>query len=188
MEHEKATPGSTIFRQGDPGDKFYIIQSGKVRVYRKDRGGLETQLSALGPGESFGEMALLTGEARSASVEALEETHLMALSKDQFERILKDSPDISLAFVHKMSEWLLKADATIEKEARQQHLADQASWFHFVLILGVSIILACFQPVEPERDTLVRGNPSKRRHSLRHTRLCDGRDKEGRYGHGGRGA
>ncbi len=162
MEHEKATPGSTIFRQGDPGDKFYIIQSGKVRVYRKDRGGLETQLSALGPGESFGEMALLTGEARSASVEALEETHLMALSKDQFERILKDSPDISLAFVHKMSEWLLKADATIEKEARQQHLAHQASWFDFVLILGVSIILALvFNRSNPNGIPLFEGIPQR---------------------------
>lgn len=141
-EHRVVAPGTIIFRQGDPGDKFYLIQSGRVRVFKKDADGIATELSVLGPGESFGEMALLTGEARSANIEAIEETHLMVLSKEQFERILKDFPDITLAFVKKMSAWLLTAEATIEKEAREQYLAPRISWFDFVLILGVSIILA----------------------------------------------
>ena len=123
VEHRVVAPRSIIFRQEDPGDSFYIIRSGKVRVYRRDSDGLETELSVLGPGESFGEMALLTGQARSANVEAVEETRLMVLSREQFERILKDFPDISLAFVKQMSERLLKAEKAIEKEARQQYLA-----------------------------------------------------------------
>ena len=86
MENRVIAPGTIIFRQGDPGDRYYIVQSGKVRVFREDAAGLETELSVLGAGESFGEMALLTGEARSASVEALEETRLRVLSKEQFER------------------------------------------------------------------------------------------------------
>ncbi len=97
-EHRVVAPHTIIFRQGDPGDTFYIIRSGKVRVFRRGSDGFETDLSVLGAGESFGQMALLTGEARSANVEAMEETHLMVLSKEQFERILKDFPDISLAF------------------------------------------------------------------------------------------
>jgi rhodanese-related sulfurtransferase len=140
---EKLTvaPRSIIFRQGDPGDCFYIITSGKVRVFMKDRDGLETQLSVLGAGQSFGEMALLTGEARSANVETLEETCFMVLSKEQFERILKDFPNLSLGFVKQMSGWLLRDEKIIEKEVQQQYQAPRMSWFDFVLIIGVSLIL-----------------------------------------------
>jgi rhodanese-related sulfurtransferase len=142
VEHQIAAPHTVVFEQGDLGDRFYIIQSGKVRVFRKDSGGLETEFSVLGAGESFGEMALLTGEPRSANVEALEETHLLVLSRDQFERILKDFPDITLAFVKQMSGWLLRDEKIIEKEVRQHYLAPRVSWFDFVLIIGVSLVLA----------------------------------------------
>jgi rhodanese-related sulfurtransferase len=141
VDHRVVAPRTIIFRQEDPGDSFYIIRSGKVRVYRRDSDGLETELSVLGAGASFGEMALLTGQARSANVEAIEETHLMVLSKEQFERILKDFPHISLAFVKQMSAWLLRDEKIIEKEARQQYLAPRVSWFDFVLIIGVSVML-----------------------------------------------
>lgn len=142
VENQIAAPRTIIFKQGDPGDRFYIIRSGKVRVFRKDPSGVEAGLSVLGAGESFGEMALLTGEARSANVEAVEETHLMVLSKEQFERILKDFPGITLAFVKQVSGRLLEADGVIEKEAQQQHQASQLSWLDVVLLVGVSLILA----------------------------------------------
>lgn len=142
VEHRVVAPRTIIFRQEDPGDSFYIIRSGRVRVYRRDNEGLETEISVLGAGESFGEMALLTGQARSANVQAIEETRLMVVSKEQFERILRDFPHISLAFMKQMSEWLLKAEKIIEKEARQQYLAPRVSWFDFLLVIGVSVILA----------------------------------------------
>jgi rhodanese-related sulfurtransferase len=131
-----------IFRQGDPGDKFYVIHSGKVRVFRKDADGFETDLSVLGAGESFGEMALLRGEVRSANVEAVEETRLMVLSKEQFELILKDFPHISLFFFKEMSGRLLRDETIIEKEAQQLYRAHRISWFDFLLVIGVSVILA----------------------------------------------
>jgi CRP-like cAMP-binding protein/rhodanese-related sulfurtransferase len=142
MENQVLAPREIIFRQGDPGDRFYVIHSGKVRVFKKDRDGFETELSVLGPGESFGEMALLTGEARSANVEAVEETRLMVLSKEQFEGILKDFPDISLAFVKQMAGWLARADGIIEKEARQIYQARRLSWLDLLLVIGVSVALA----------------------------------------------
>jgi CRP/FNR family transcriptional regulator, cyclic AMP receptor protein len=78
-----------IFRQGDPGDRFYVITSGSVRIFRKSEDGIETDLSRLGPGDSFGEMALLTQKPRSANAQTLEETQLLVLAKDQFDRVLK---------------------------------------------------------------------------------------------------
>lgn len=116
VQHQVVTPVTMIFKQGDRGDSFYVIRSGKVRVFRRDSDGFETELSVLGPGESFGEMGLITGEARSANVEAIEETHLMVLSKEQFEQVLKDFPHVSLAFVKQMSGWLIRAERTIEAE------------------------------------------------------------------------
>ena len=161
-EHRVVAPLTTIFRQGDPGDSFYVIRSGKARVFRRDSDGFETELSVLGPGESFGEIALVTGEARSASVEAMEETHLMVLSKEQFERILRIS-GISLAFVKQMSGWLLRSDRIIEKEVQQQYLAPRVSWFDFALIVGVSVVLALvFNQSNPNGIPLYPKSPDRK--------------------------
>ena len=163
VEHRVVAPRTIIFRQEDPGDSFYIIRSGRVRVYRVDNDGLETDISVLGPGESFGEMALLTGQTRSANVEAIGETRLMVLSKEQFERILRDFPHISLAFVKQMSEWLVKSEKIIEKEARQQYLAPRVSWIDFLLVIGVSVILAfMFNRSNPNGIPLFPNFPDKR--------------------------
>ncbi len=154
---KEIVPAHTIiFRQGDPGDKFYIIASGKVRVFRKGEKGVETDLSHLGPGESFGEMALLTGKARSANVEAVEETHLLILTKDPFDRILKDHPDISLAFIKQMSGWLLRDESMIEKEAERQFQTPGVSWVDFLVIIVVSLLCGItFNLVNPNGINIV---------------------------------
>ena len=107
--------GTVIFRQGDPGDKFYLIRTGRVRVFREDAG-LETELSVLQAGDDFGEMALFMDEPRMATVAALEETRLMVLSKEQFQSILKDFPNVTFAFVRQMSERLLRNANVIRRE------------------------------------------------------------------------
>ena len=107
VEDLVVAPGTVIFRQGDPGDKFYLIRTGRVRVFREDAG-LETELSVLQAGDDFGEMALFMDEPRMATVAALEETRLMVLSKEQFQSILKDFPNVTFAFVRQMSERLLR--------------------------------------------------------------------------------
>jgi rhodanese-related sulfurtransferase len=162
-EHRVVAPHTIIFRQGDPGDKFYIIRSGKVRAFRRSSDGFETDLSVMGAGESFGQIPLLTGEARSANVETMEETHLMVLSKEQFESILKDFPGISLAFMKQMSGSLMKANKFIEKKALQQRLVPRTAWFHFVLIIGVSIVLALmFNRSNPNGIPLFPKSPDRK--------------------------
>ena len=64
--------GTVLFRQGEPANCFYIIRSGKVKAFRKDEEGIETDLAELSRGDSFGEMALLTGRPRSASTRSLQ--------------------------------------------------------------------------------------------------------------------
>jgi CRP-like cAMP-binding protein/rhodanese-related sulfurtransferase len=163
VEHRVVGPGTVIVKQEDPGNSFFIIRSGKVRAYRRDNVGLEMELSVLGAGESFGEMALLTGQERSANVEALEETHLMVLSREQFERILRDFPHISRAFLKQMSERILRDEKIIEKEIRRQHLAPRASWLDFVMIIGVSIVLAIvFNKSNPNGIPLFPNPPDRK--------------------------
>ena len=162
-EHRVVAPQTIIVRQGDPGDKFYIIRSGKVRMFNRSSDGFETDLSVLRPGESFGQISLLTGEAMSVNAETMEETHLMVFSKEQFESILKDFPDISLAFVKQMSRWLMRANKVIEKEALRKRRPPRAAWFHFVLIISVSVLLALlFNQSNPNRIPLFPKSPDKK--------------------------
>jgi rhodanese-related sulfurtransferase len=153
---------SLVFKRGDPGDSFWIILSGKVRVFRSDDQGVEITLSELGPGQSFGEVALLTGEARSASVETLEETHALVLTKEQFERVLKSHPEVSLTFIKQLSGWLKRDEQALETEARRMSTAPKMSWFDFVLLMGISILLALlFNEANPNNIPLFQKLPSK---------------------------
>ena len=115
VEDLVVAPGTVILRQGDPGDKFYLIRTGRVRVFREDAG-LETELAVLQAGDDFGEMALFMEEPRSATVAALEETRLMVLSKEQFQSILRDFPNVTFAFVRQMSERILRNANVIKRE------------------------------------------------------------------------
>jgi len=108
-EEKSVSAGRTVFSQGDPGDSFFMIKSGSLRIFRRTDG-IETELSVLGPGDSFGEMALLTGAPRSASVAALTDTRLITLSKEQFDKILRNYPEVSLTLIRQMSVWLTDND------------------------------------------------------------------------------
>lgn len=138
-----AVPANTfLFRQGDPGDKFYIIKSGRVRVFRRDDEGLDVELSEMGPGEGFGEMALLTGQPRSANVQAIEEAQLTVIAKDKFHQILKDYPGISVKFISQMSSWLLRDEGRLQEEKRLRAGKPGVSWVDFAIVIAVSLAFA----------------------------------------------
>ena len=87
--------GATIVRQGEPGDTFYIVDSGQVVVLRHtEPGAPQVVVSYLGPGQHFGEMALLTRRPRNATVQATLDTHLLYLRKADFDRLLNAYPHL----------------------------------------------------------------------------------------------
>lgn len=101
--------GATIVRQGEPGDTFYIVDSGQVIVLRQmEPGAPQTVLNYLGPGQHFGEMALLTGRPRNATVQATLDTHLLYLRKADFDRLLSKHPYLRemLNVEAELREWL----------------------------------------------------------------------------------
>jgi rhodanese-related sulfurtransferase len=162
VETKVLRPRTKIFERGDPGDSFWVIQSGMVRVFRSDNEGVEITLSRLGPGQSFGEMALLTGEARSANVETVEETRALVLSKEQFDQVLKSHPEVSLTFIKQLSSWLKKDEQALEVEAKRQVAPPTMSWFDFVLLIGVSMLFAfVFNQTNPNGIPLIPKLPPK---------------------------
>jgi putative ABC transport system ATP-binding protein len=90
MLPEEYTPGQTVIRQGDVGDKFYLIRQGAVDVIVEDDKGKRV-VATLGEGNFFGEAALLTGNPRNASVVTKADTVLYALGKDDFNAVLAAS-------------------------------------------------------------------------------------------------
>jgi len=83
MKREKHAAGATIIRQGDLGDKFYVVRNGSVEVSKTKDGRSDTMVN-LGPGAFFGELALLRDEPRAATVIATEPVELLTLSKEIF--------------------------------------------------------------------------------------------------------
>jgi putative ABC transport system ATP-binding protein len=90
MHRETHPAGAVIIKQGDVGDKFYIIRSGHAEVIRETDGKTEV-LTKLGPGDFFGELALLRKEPRAATVKAIEKLELLTLSKDIFTEVVETS-------------------------------------------------------------------------------------------------
>ena len=89
---ESHATGSYVFREGETGDKLYLILSGKVRISRNLPGMGEEALAVLGPGESFGEMSLIDDTPRSADALVHEDARLLVITREAFEDLL---------FVHK---------------------------------------------------------------------------------------
>lgn len=112
--------GEVVCRQGDPGSTFYIIKSGIVSVIVKGSDGIEAEVAQLKPGMYFGEMSLLTGDPRSSTCRALEDSELLCLDRDSFAVLLQENPPVAQA----MSEILAaRSAATQEKLSSERQTA-----------------------------------------------------------------
>jgi alkyl hydroperoxide reductase subunit AhpC len=83
--------GDTIVAEGDPADRFYVIARGEVSITRRSSDGDEIELGTLGPGQFFGEVGILAETRRTATVRALSDVELLALSWDEFRESLEQS-------------------------------------------------------------------------------------------------
>ncbi len=87
--------GDVVFREGDEGDKLYLLLEGKIRISREVSGMGEEALAVLGPGQAFGEMALIDDFPRSADARVHERCRLLVLSKDALEDLLFLDKDLA---------------------------------------------------------------------------------------------
>jgi predicted acylesterase/phospholipase RssA/CRP-like cAMP-binding protein len=84
--------GDTLFRAGEPGDAMYVVIAGRLRILTTRYNGSEAIIREIAPGESVGELALLTGNPRSATVRAIRDTLLARFSRDAFENVVRHHP------------------------------------------------------------------------------------------------
>jgi small-conductance mechanosensitive channel/CRP-like cAMP-binding protein len=107
-----------VIEQGEEGDTFYLIGSGRFEVYlkrAKAKHRFGVKVAELGTGDFFGEMSLLTGEARTATVVAAEESEVYALGKEDFREILQGHPEVSAQLASAASERVTQNLAQLSK-------------------------------------------------------------------------
>ncbi|MFA5859594.1 MAG: cyclic nucleotide-binding domain-containing protein [Elusimicrobiota bacterium] len=118
--HVKYRKGQTIIRQDDEGDTFFLIVKGKVSVVLEEGFSNKKLLKHLGPGEYFGEMSLLTGAPRTATIVADEDSEFFVLHKLDFKRTLQKNPAIAdligRTFSHRKLQLTLKGSSEVTPE------------------------------------------------------------------------
>jgi hypothetical protein len=90
----EAAPGDAVVKQGDPGDALFVVAKGTLRVVKDGKA-----LTEIGRGAVFGEMALLDGAPRAATVEAVTEAALLRVPRSEFEALMDESPEIARAVI-----------------------------------------------------------------------------------------
>jgi CRP/FNR family transcriptional regulator/CRP/FNR family cyclic AMP-dependent transcriptional regulator len=103
LEKRTFGKGMIIFHKGSPGHTMYIIESGKVRIFILSESGQEISVNIYGPGDTFGELALLDGLSRSAGAVAVEQTVTLALHRDDFLRHLEAYPRMAQSIIEVLS-------------------------------------------------------------------------------------
>jgi small-conductance mechanosensitive channel/CRP-like cAMP-binding protein len=110
-------PGEAVFHQDEEGDAFYILMKGDASVSRQENGYENTNFRTLKPGDIFGEIAVFTGEKRSASIICREETHVLAFDREDLLLLIQKAPET----LTRLSELVAR---------RQQELSEYGEWSH----------------------------------------------------------
>ena len=104
--------GAVIFEEGDPGSRMYVIQAGRVRIVKRV-GTREITIAHLGPGEAFGEMALLEGQLRSATAVVETAARILEIDEAAFADLVRRNGEIALRLLRRLSARLREANRQI---------------------------------------------------------------------------
>jgi len=143
--------GERIFKQGDRSRVMYIIREGRIKIQR-NAGGQEKTLSELGPGDFFGEMAMLNNRPRSASATAVTDATLLAFDKPAFENLVLNNFGVALRIIRTLTQRLQEADTLIENLL---YIDPQSK------VINTLVQTAYDEGIETENGHLVRTNPDK---------------------------
>jgi len=112
-------PGQVVFREGDASDTCYIVRCGRARAVREHSGGRVITLATFGPGDIFGELALFEDERRSATVEAIEPTSVVAVLGPDMRRLMVEHPGISARLVIALGRRLRETNERLTRQSFQ---------------------------------------------------------------------
>jgi CRP/FNR family transcriptional regulator len=112
-------PGQIVFREGDASDTCYIVRSGRARAIREHGDGRTITLATFGPGDIFGELAMFEDELRSATVEAVQHTSVVAVLGPDMRRLMVEHPEISMRLVVALGRRLRETNDRLAKQSFQ---------------------------------------------------------------------
>jgi CRP/FNR family transcriptional regulator len=95
--------GEELFHENDAGDSLFIVQSGRVDIFKNIRGDVDRSLASFGPGDVIGEMSFIDGARRSATARTTESSEFQVLSRQSFARVQRERPDIAAGFFRNMA-------------------------------------------------------------------------------------
>lgn len=101
---KKFPSGTAVFFQDDPSDSVYVVLSGSAKVFRTAEDGRDRILMILRPGDAFGELAMIEGLPRSATVQTLEDTQMLSLTRRDFEDFARSYPEVLWKLLQSMCE------------------------------------------------------------------------------------
>ena len=101
--HRRLPAGTTLCHEGDFGDTMYLVLDGSLQVSKRVIEGAEKVLATLGVGQYVGELSLLTGAQRNATVRAVEDTEVVEIDQGAFMRLLHDQPQVGLDLMRQMA-------------------------------------------------------------------------------------
>jgi signal transduction histidine kinase len=151
-------PGEVLFSAGDPGDGFYVIESGRVQITAPVPGGESRQLATLGPGDTVGEMAVLDDAPRSATARAEEPTETRFVSRAELLALLERRPGLALNLIREFSSRVRDMNAKYVDEIIQaERLAVIGRFAGTIVhdfknpltIIGLAAELACSDDTSP---------------------------------------
>ena len=106
--------GTLLFHEGDPAEAFYIVSTGKIKVFKLSPEGKEQILMIAGAGDTFAEAAMFAGGEYPASAQALEASELIALDRGRFSGLLQRNPNLAMNLIARLAQLLRKMAGLIE--------------------------------------------------------------------------
>ena len=161
IDFEKLNANEILFHAGEPGDSLFIVKSGAVELFVKDTTGQKIVLKVAEREDVFGDFSMLGNRPRAATAQAIAETELFVLDRDDLLLLFQRKPDAALSMMAAMSAMLRRADDLLrtrvsrnaneemaEKLSPLQRVADWIAWFSgsmqflFINALGFAVWIA----------------------------------------------
>jgi CRP/FNR family transcriptional regulator len=143
-------PGEVVFREGDASDTCYVVREGRARAIRTHRNGRTITLARFGPGDIFGELALFEDELRSATVEAIEPTSVVAVLGPDMRRLMSTHAEISARLVIALGRRLRETNERLTRQSFQTVQSRVAT------VLVNLVAQARAEGAKPDGDVLIR--------------------------------
>jgi CRP-like cAMP-binding protein len=113
MKEVKVSKGNTLFKEGDTGDRLFVVVDGKLKLGTSSGDGRENLLSILGPGDMFGELSLFDPGPRTATATAVTDSKLLSLANDQVIGWVTAHPEVSLHLLGRLAQRLRRTNEVL---------------------------------------------------------------------------